>query len=88
MEMEIRCSNCEYSKRGCSDVPCSKCTQYDLFTPKKIQTNAEHIRTMSDEEMAQFFSELIKDTKKNDYCEYACDWLEWLKSLYDKEPET
>lgn len=87
-KMEIRCSNCEYSNRGCSDVPCSKCTQYDLFTPKKTKTNADRIRAMSDEELAKYFSVLIKDTKENDYSEYECDWLEWLKCLCEKEPET
>ena len=32
-------------------------------------SNADRIRAMSDEELANHFSELIKDSKNNEYCE-------------------
>ena len=43
-------------------------------------TNADRIRAMSDEELAEHFSKLIKDTHENEYCEDVNDWLEWLQS--------
>lgn len=46
----------------------------------KRQTNADRIRAMSDEELAEHFSELIKDTYENEYCKDVNDWLKWLQS--------
>ena len=43
-------------------------------------TNADRIRSMSDEELAEHFSELIKDTYENEYCKDVNDWLNWLQS--------
>ena len=48
------------------------------FTPK--QTNADRIRAMSDEELAEHFSELIRDTREQEYCVGVDDWLKWLQS--------
>lgn len=56
-------------------MPFGECLDY---TPK--QTNADRIRAMSDEELAEHFSELIKDTRKNEYCIGVGDWLLWLQS--------
>lgn len=46
----------------------------------KKQINADRIRAMSDEELAEHFSELIKDTYENEYCKDVNDWLKWLQS--------
>lgn len=46
----------------------------------KRMTNADRIRAMSDEELAEHFSELIKDTYENEYCKDVNDWLNWLQS--------
>lgn len=46
----------------------------------KRMTNADRIRAMSDEELAEHFSELIKDTYENEYCKDVNDWLKWLQS--------
>lgn len=43
-------------------------------------SNADLIRSMSDEELAEHFSELIKDTYENEYCKDVNDWLKWLQS--------
>lgn len=43
-------------------------------------SNADRIRSMTDEELAEHFSKLIKDTHENEYCEDVNDWLEWLQS--------
>lgn len=47
------------------------------FKPK---TNADRIRSMTDEELAEHFSGLIRDTKEHEYCQDKDDWLKWLKS--------
>ena len=46
----------------------------------KRMTNADRIRAMSDAELAEHFSELIKDTYENEYCKGVNDWLNWLQS--------
>lgn len=46
----------------------------------KRMTNADRIRAMSDAELAEHFSELIKDTYENEYCKDVNDWLKWLQS--------
>lgn len=43
-------------------------------------SNADRIRAMSDEELANHFSEFIKDSKNNEYCESVNDWLKWLQT--------
>ena len=47
---------------------------------EKPMTNADRIRNMSDEELAEHFSDLIKDTREYEYCEEVSDWLEWLQT--------
>lgn len=46
----------------------------------KRMTQGDRIRAMSDEELAEHFSELIKDTYENEYCKDVNDWLKWLQS--------
>lgn len=43
-----------------------------------IITNAEHIRSMSDEELANLLSSAWKSTDYED-CDYAPDFLNWLQ---------
>ena len=52
---------------------------YCLEEAKTPQTNADRIRNMSDEELAEHFSDLIKDTQEHGYCEDVSDWLIWLQ---------
>lgn len=42
-------------------------------------TNADKIRNMSDEELAEHFSDLIKDTQEDEYCDDVSAWLIWLQ---------
>ena len=56
---------------------------------QKVKTNADRIRSMSDEELAKAFSETCKGMKTCAICpldgkscaesEAVSDWLEWLK---------
>lgn len=43
-------------------------------------TNADRIRNMTDEELAEHFSGLIKDIREYEYCDDVSDWLEWLQT--------
>lgn len=71
------CDKCGYTymlrKRG---IPP---TEYEA-EPKPL-TNADHIRQMSDEELAKWLCVMNIDDK----C-YEC-WLDWLKAPADKEGE-
>lgn len=42
-------------------------------------TNADKIRSMTDEELAKYFSDLIKDAQEYEYSEDASNWLKWLQ---------
>ena len=46
------------------------------YRPK---TNADRIRSMTDEQLAKHFSDLIKDAQEYEYCEDVSDWLKWLQ---------
>lgn len=47
------CKGCAYVSRGEHEAPCIKCTQNASDNYKRM-TNADRIRTMSDEELADF----------------------------------
>lgn len=70
-------TNCNYFIRG-------ECTAYFCEYRRKKQTNADHIRAMSDEELAEFIKNikvraaLCKAVKNNDAFEELCS-AEWLK---------
>lgn len=70
------CESCFYYSYpdGCKD-----CNKGSIFREIKI-TNANRIRAMSDEELAIYFSGLIKDTKEYEYCDRVEDWLKWLQT--------
>lgn len=70
------CGECYYE--GKKLKPCSTC--YCGSEAKTELTNADRIRAMSDEELAEHFSELIRDTQRNEYCTGVGDWLQWLQS--------
>ena len=68
---ETKCGKCKI-QRG--RPVCNSCFSYDKFIPIAI-TNADRIRSMSDEELADFIREL------NEECIDCKDIvLEWLQS--------
>lgn len=75
------CEKCKYRYKSDCEYPCERCVHgcvvKEYYEP---MTNADRIRSMSDEELAEHFSELIKDTYENEYCKDVNDWLEWLQS--------
>ena len=71
-----KCVNedCQYFREHgeCSEV----CTNQGIM---KIVTNIDKLRSMTVEELAQWFAELIEDTKEHEYSDEYDDWLEWLQ---------
>lgn len=74
--------NCQHNSNSREDEPCCRCDNR--------QTNADKIRNMSDEELAEFMSEntsyyycgvRCKDRPKSP-TESSCNfrWLDWLQS--------
>lgn len=77
----IRCGGeCE-PKSGSLGYP------YCAYYKPKNKTRAEYIREMSDKELAEHFSKLIKDTKEHEYCTSVSNWLNWLQSEVEEENE-
>ena len=70
------------------------CTRCGNEEPKHI-TNADCIRSMSDEELANLFDTWIRDCNCNDvpcriFCQQGCfnckkNWLNWLKQEVEEE---
>lgn len=73
------CKGCKNEHCSADSKECQGCKQnaVDKYTR---MTNADRIRSMSDEELAEHFSNLIKDMHEHEYCEDVEDWLKWLQS--------
>ena len=80
--MHIQCTKCKHESKSVYDAPCNECVyngeEKDMFESNK-KTNADRIRAMDDEELAEFFSE--RDKIPNRYkCKEIEDWVKWLQS--------
>ena len=72
------CVGCSYEDRNCHEEPCFSCYGTKLRDNYKRATNADRIRKMSDEELAEFLVR-FKNTFGEEYeGEQSC--LDWLKS--------
>lgn len=56
------CVNCSHRKvcKGIDNQPCVECNQF-FNEDKQPQTNADRIRAMSDEELAELFGAVIRE---------------------------
>ena len=63
--------NCKHNNNSRDNEPCCRCDSR--------KTNADRIRNMSDEELAEFLSVHDLGLKGNDLPMFT-DWLEWLQS--------
>lgn len=72
----LRCEKCQHEDVSAKKYPCSKCDSVtnDLFEPKK-QTNADRIRSMSDEELAELLYSIQNLEDKVKFCKnkIECD---------------
>ena len=69
------CNICKYAGRPTYKSPCSECKEFSKYEYENKKTNADIIRSMSDEELAENMSDWQccgggLDSK---------DWLKWLK---------
>lgn len=69
------CNICKYAGRPTYKSPCSECKEFSKYEYENKKTNADIIRSMSDEELAENMSD------------WQCwgggldpkDWLKWLQ---------
>ena len=83
------CSGCKYEHLKGSEKPCCDCANMHMDKYEPI-TNADRIRNMSDEELAEFMSENTScyyckvqcEDRPNSPTESSCNfrWLDWLQS--------
>lgn len=80
MKEFLRCKDCKHDKGKC--VGASRRGGHKNCFEKKTMTNADRIRTMSDEELAlKLGIEQCPDNEKWRICTGDCEkcWLDWLK---------
>ena len=73
------CNQCKFDGRSTHEFPCNECVHNarEHFRPK---SNADRIRSMSDEELAEFLTG-ITDYIQEGYMEKIdYEWAEWLES--------
>lgn len=84
------CSGCKYEHLKGSEKPCCDCANMHMDKYEPI-TNADRIRNMSDEELAEFLDIVGEDGISSQYTDVPCDcccektecskcWKEWLQS--------
>ena len=77
---ETKCGKCKIQR---ARPVCNSCFSYDKFIPIAI-TNADRIRSFSDEELAEFLCKVKSDYQWTDHefpSEEECgEWVEWLQS--------
>jgi len=82
-----KCDKCKYP-HDIRKWPCEDCLQGDRFEPKPT-TNADRIRAMTDDELAEWLSDMHDSvTCPNGgaiNCNPSCKrcWLDWLKEEVD-----
>lgn len=79
---DVHTCNCQHNSNSRDDEPCCRCDSR--------KTNADRIRNMSDEELAEFMSENTScyyckvqcEDRPNSPTESSCNfrWLDWLQS--------
>lgn len=72
-------------------APCSECLDHDKWQTTK-QTNADRIRSMSDEELGELLNSIQGDAylvgfntrAESRYTPYGKSWLDWLRQEVEK----
>lgn len=77
-------AKCKYPNEVCANMTVLNSVAYCDSTPCSLkdelpkQTNADRIRSMSDEELAEYLSSLIRNG--HEYLTGEGDWRQWLQS--------
>ena len=66
------CNICKYAGRPTYKSPCSECKEFSKYEYENKKTNADIIRSMSDEELAEFLTH-INPTNCQD-CAFSHGW--------------
>jgi len=85
------CMNCKHITKKETDFPCNECKHgVNVKDHYKPRSNADRIRSMSDEELAEFLRKTVWEEGANlfDCADYTCGcpceecptYLQWLKS--------
>ena len=90
--MERKCFNCAHRNDNAWHFRCAECAADDYFLwMGKKQTNADKIRQMSDEELAEYLNNEL-DACCGKPCDWNdpstdCDtcWLDWLKQEVESD---
>lgn len=85
--MERDCCNCRFEHYEADEIPCIHCGMdtREYWQPKP-KTNADRIRAMSDEELAEYFAEIGNDASNGiSYSENPEEWLEWLQQPAEED---
>ena len=80
--MENSCINCKYSKESADGEHCSNCSHNAVDNFEKM-TNADHIRSMTDEELSIFLCTISSCSSciAADFCRNGNNgMIEWLQS--------
>ena len=78
------CSKCKFDGKSTHDFPCNECVHNarEHFRPK---SNADKIRAMSDEELAEWITKVTNDAQRDARTKCDYQWGEWLKSEAKEE---
>ena len=72
------CGKCIHKEKVFTDYPCDGCNGVTYYEEPKPITNADRIRAMSDEELADFLYETETQYIPIDLS-VENNWLDWLK---------
>lgn len=61
MDTNKTCSTCRYATMSCPILPCSECSEQVAVSESKWEayTRADFIRSLSDEDLAEYIADLI-----------------------------
>ena len=80
------CNNCKHTNVDARDYPCNECKNAIItFDHYKPMTNADRIRNMSDEELAELIHTnnfICAEMQENTKCQIECKkcLLQWLQA--------
>ena len=82
------CQICKYSGTPTYKSPCSECKGFSQYEYEKKQTNADRIRAMNDEKLAEFlfrFEHAMEEIGAAWDCQNEA--LQWLRELADQDDD-
>lgn len=77
------CNICKYAGRPTYKSPCSECKDFSKYECKNKKTNADIIRSMSDDELAELLNQLGTSTRAWQKCKG--ETMYWLQQPAETE---